>query len=100
MLLQVESINDKSREQLQTIKDTGTFPDPKVLVDLQKRQLVKMQKIITFEISQGPKFSKEFVKEETDLTADMLARWVWTLLWNVRSGERLTEVVDRGKQSS
>lgn len=35
-----------------------------------------MQKVITFEIKKGPKFSKEFIKEETDLTADMLATWV------------------------
>lgn len=33
-----------------------------------------MQKAITFEVTKGPKFAKEFVREETDLTADMLAR--------------------------
>lgn len=32
-----------------------------------------MQKVSVFEISKGPNFAKEFVKEETDLTADMLA---------------------------
>lgn len=37
-----------------------------------------MQKVITFEIKKGPKFAKEFIKEETDLTADMLATWVST----------------------
>lgn len=44
-----------------------------------------MQKISVFEISKGPKFAKVFVKEETDLTADMLAKcgscvpifWSW-----------------------
>jgi len=34
-----------------------------------------MQKVSVFEISEGPKFAKEFVKEETDLTADMLATY-------------------------
>lgn len=73
---QVDSITDTSREQLQTIQSTRTYPDPKVLSDLKKRKLVKMQKIITYKISKGPKFAREFVKEETDLTADMLAKYV------------------------
>ena len=33
-----------------------------------------MQKVIVFEIDKGPKYAIDFVKEETDLTADMLAR--------------------------
>ena len=35
-----------------------------------------MHKVITFEVKKGPKFAAEFVKEETDLTADMLATYV------------------------
>lgn len=35
-----------------------------------------MQKVITFEIKKGPNYAAEFVKEETDLTADMLATYV------------------------
>ncbi|KAL8811626.1 MAG: hypothetical protein Q9223_000131 [Gallowayella weberi] len=72
-----ETIKDASREQLQTIQQTRTHPDPKVLSDLRKRKLVTMQKMISFEIKKGPKFAKEFVKEETDLTADMLATGAW-----------------------
>lgn len=67
-------ITDTTREQLQTIQNTRTFPDPKVLSDLKKRKLVKMQKVISYKFSKGPKFAKELFKEETDLTADMLAR--------------------------
>lgn len=33
-----------------------------------------MQKVISYKFSKGPKFAKEFVKEETDLTVDMLAK--------------------------
>lgn len=33
-----------------------------------------MQKVISYKFSKGPKFAKELFKEETDLTADMLAR--------------------------
>ena len=69
-----DTIIDTSREQLQTIQKSRTHPDAKVINDLKKRKLVTMQKVIVFEISKGPKFAKEFVKEETDLTADMLAR--------------------------
>jgi phenylalanyl-tRNA synthetase alpha chain len=72
-----DSIQDVTREQLQTIQDSRTHPDPKVVADLRKRKLITMQKIITFKISKGPKFAKEFVKEETDLTAEMLASGAW-----------------------
>lgn len=56
------------------IQSTRTHPDAKVLNDLKKRKLVKMQKVISYKFSKGPKFAKEFVKEETDLTVDMLAK--------------------------
>jgi hypothetical protein len=36
-----------------------------------------MQKVIWFRINKGPKFALEMVKEETDLTADMLASGAW-----------------------
>ena len=36
-----------------------------------------MNKVITFSFSKGPKFSTSFQKEETDLTADMLASGAW-----------------------
>ncbi|KAL8871374.1 MAG: hypothetical protein Q9198_007432, partial [Flavoplaca austrocitrina] len=80
-------IHDASQDQLRTIQQTKTHPDSKVLSDLRKRKLVTMQKVITFEIKKGPKFSREFVKEETDLTADMLATWVtiktYSILWKL-----------------
>lgn len=71
--MQRDSITDETREQLQIIQDKHAHPDPKVVADLKKRKLVKMQKVISFKIHKGPKFALEMVKEETDLTADMLA---------------------------
>lgn len=71
---QTDSINDLSREQLQTIQQRRSHPDQKVLTDLRKRKLINMQKVSVYEISKGPKFAREFVKEETNLTADMLAK--------------------------
>ncbi len=62
-----------TRQQLQIISKTRTHPDPKVVTELRKRKLVKMQKVISYRIHKGPKFALEMVKEETDLTVDMLA---------------------------
>lgn len=51
--------------------------DGKILADLRKRKLLKFQKVISFKISKGPKYALEIVKEETDLTAEMLASGSW-----------------------
>lgn len=37
-----------------------------------------MQKAITFKVSKGQKYAREFVKEETDMTVDMLARYAFS----------------------
>jgi phenylalanyl-tRNA synthetase alpha chain len=72
-----DSIQDVVREQLHTIHSTRTYEDPKVLADLRKRKLIEMKKVISFKFSKGSKYSTKFVKEETDLTADMLASGAW-----------------------
>lgn len=58
------------------IQETRTH-DPKIIADLKKRKLLRMQKVISFRISKGPKFALEIIKEETDLTAEMLASGSW-----------------------
>jgi phenylalanyl-tRNA synthetase alpha chain len=72
-----ESIVDETREQLLTVKNTQTLDDQKAIADLRRRKLIALQKVFTFRISKGPKFAKEFVKEETDLTPEMLANGSW-----------------------
>ncbi|KAJ0121366.1 phenylalanyl-trna synthetase alpha chain [Diaporthe amygdali] len=72
-----DAIKDTTREQLRTIQETKTFPDAKILTDLKKRKLVKMQKVIHFRIQKGDKFALEITKEETDLTAEMLHSGAW-----------------------
>lgn len=72
-----DSIHDETQEQLKQIQQTKAYPVPNVIVDLKKRKLVIVQKVISFQISKGPKFAKELVKEETDLTAEMLANGTW-----------------------
>ncbi|TAQ86525.1 hypothetical protein B7494_g5139 [Chlorociboria aeruginascens] len=72
-----DSIEDMTRDQLRIIKLSRTYPDPKVITDLKKRKLVKMQKVISYKIKKGPKFALEIAKEETDLTPEMLASGSW-----------------------
>lgn len=72
-----DSIEDDARKQLQIIKDTQTHPDAKIVADLKKRKLVTLQKVISFKFQKGPKYAKTLVKEETDLTADMLLNGSW-----------------------
>ncbi|KAI6087913.1 tRNA synthetases class II core domain (F)-domain-containing protein [Hypoxylon rubiginosum] len=73
----VDSIQDVTKEQMQTIKETRTYPDAKLLVDLKKRKLIRMQKIISFRIHKGPKFALKIPEEATDLTADMITTGAW-----------------------
>ena len=73
----VESIQDTVREQLQQIQRTKECADTKSVADLKKRKLVTLQKVVTFRLAKGPKFSTKFEKEETDLTAEMLASGAW-----------------------
>ncbi|ERF70038.1 hypothetical protein EPUS_03590 [Endocarpon pusillum Z07020] len=72
-----DSITDTVRDQLQTIRSTKSYADTKVIVELRKRKLISLHKVSTYKISRGPKYSNQFVKEETDLTADMLASGAW-----------------------
>ena len=72
-----ESIQDTTRDQLQSIQEKRTHPDSRVISDLKKRKLIILQKAISFKIEKGPSFSLELIKEETDLTADMLASGGW-----------------------
>ncbi|CRK23298.1 hypothetical protein BN1708_013665 [Verticillium longisporum] len=71
-----DSIQDVTREQLKQIQDTKTH-DAKIVTELKKRKLVKTQKVISFKITKGAEFALEIKKEETDLTADMIASGAW-----------------------
>ncbi|KAL5359359.1 tRNA synthetases class II core domain (F)-domain-containing protein [Aspergillus floccosus] len=72
-----DSIVDETREQLLTVQRTRTLGDQKALQDLKRRKLIAFQKELTYSIRKGPKYAREFVKEETDLTAEMLASGAW-----------------------
>lgn len=76
MRVQAETITDTTREQLLKIQKDKTS-DAKTLAELRKRKLIRLQKIISFKAEKGPEFGLEIVKEETDLTADMLSSGTW-----------------------
>lgn len=90
----VQSIDDVVGSQLQEIQSTKSIKDPKAAADLKKRKLVTEQKVVTFRINKGPQFSTEFVKQETDLTSDMLASGAWKTVqlkpYNFKSKGALT----------
>ncbi|EXJ87160.1 phenylalanyl-tRNA synthetase alpha chain [Capronia epimyces CBS 606.96] len=73
----VNQIQDEVRQQLREIQATHKLENPKVVADFKKRKYVVEEKIIDFKLAKGPKFSTEFVKEETDLTSEMLASGAW-----------------------
>ncbi|KIX04482.1 phenylalanine-tRNA ligase, alpha subunit [Rhinocladiella mackenziei CBS 650.93] len=72
-----DEIQDEVQQQLQQIQSTKTCDNQRLVADFKKRKYVVDQKIVTFKISKGPKFATEFVKEETDLTVEMLASGAW-----------------------
>lgn len=72
-----DSIVDETREQLLTVQRTKSLDDSKAIADLKRRKLITLSKDITFKISKGPKYAREFVKEETDLTTEMLTNGSW-----------------------
>lgn len=72
-----DSIVDETQEQLRTVQRTKTLDDNKAITDLKRRKLITLTKEITYVISKGPKFAREFVKQETDLTAEMLTSGSW-----------------------
>ncbi|RPB29545.1 hypothetical protein L211DRAFT_832253 [Terfezia boudieri ATCC MYA-4762] len=77
LLKAAPSIKDVTRENLRIIQSTRTHPDGATLTDLKKRKLVNMVKRISFKINKGPKFATQIIKEETDLTAELLASGDW-----------------------
>ncbi|KAI5793094.1 tRNA synthetases class II core domain (F)-domain-containing protein [Geopyxis carbonaria] len=77
LLKKASSIKDVTREQLTAIKEAATHPDAGILADLKKRKLIVMQKRISFRINKGLKFALEIIREETDLTAEMISSGTW-----------------------
>ncbi|KAJ5163171.1 Phenylalanyl-tRNA synthetase class IIc alpha subunit [Penicillium coprophilum] len=72
-----DSIVDETQQQLLEVQKTKSLGDKKAMLDLKRRKLVGLAKEISFKISKGPKYAREFVKEQTDLTPEMIANGSW-----------------------
>jgi len=73
----VASIQDKTQEDLKIIKETSNHPDANILKDLKKRKLIDRQKVTSYSVEKGEKFSTTIVKQATDITYEMLQNGSW-----------------------
>ncbi|KAJ5748463.1 uncharacterized protein N7511_010159 [Penicillium nucicola] len=71
------SIVDETQQHLLTVQKTKTLTDNKAMQDLKRRKLIVLSKEIDYKFSKGPKYARELVKEETDLTPEMIASGSW-----------------------
>ncbi|KAJ3410688.1 hypothetical protein HDV05_003485 [Chytridiales sp. JEL 0842] len=73
----VESIVDKTKDDLVEIKSTGTHSNEKIVLEMKKRNLVEKQKSASYSVTKGHKFTTQIEKESTDITQDMIASGDW-----------------------
>jgi phenylalanyl-tRNA synthetase alpha chain len=59
LVIAEKDVKDTTRQLLQKIQETRSLADAKVLADLRKRKLVKLEKSISYTIIKGPKYAKE-----------------------------------------
>lgn len=72
-----DKVEDSTRQVLQRVQETKSFPEAKAFADYRKRKLVTTAKAFDYEVKKGPKFATEIPIEVTDLTYDMLVSGDW-----------------------
>lgn len=73
---QAQSVEDTCLSCLQKVAANEDVDD-KAVADLKKRKLVKVEQWKTFKVSKGPAFTVQRVKQETDLTVELLQSGDW-----------------------
>ncbi|KAJ2157877.1 Phenylalanyl-tRNA synthetase, beta subunit, cytoplasmic [Coemansia sp. RSA 552] len=73
----VDTIVDQAQADLKTVHETGTHASKDVIKDLKRRNLIKLNKILSYAVSKGSSFSTELKKQATDLTLEMLQSGAW-----------------------
>ena len=70
---------DETRDELLEVLATGTLAEnaERRLADLRKRKLIGSRKLVHARVAKGPAFALTVRRQETDLTADMLASGAW-----------------------
>lgn len=73
---QTQAVEDVCLSSLQKVASQAEVDD-KAVAELKKRKLVKVEQWKTFKVTKGPAFSVERVKQETDLTVELLQSGDW-----------------------
>jgi phenylalanyl-tRNA synthetase alpha chain len=59
LVIAEKDVKDTTRQLLEKVQETRSLADTKVLADLRKRKLVKLEKSIQYTVIKGPKYAKE-----------------------------------------
>ena len=73
LIVQVDSIQDTTRQELLEVLKTGTHVS--ALADLSKRKLIEKKKIYYFSVEKGVEFTRDIRKQETDISVEMLQKF-------------------------
>ncbi|KAI9097188.1 tRNA synthetases class II core domain (F)-domain-containing protein [Phlyctochytrium arcticum] len=73
----VNTIVDESQNLLRAIREEGSHKDDKVVKDLKKQKHITTTKSLSYRVTKGEKFTTKLVKEETDITDEMLKSGEW-----------------------
>ncbi|XP_003744769.1 phenylalanine--tRNA ligase alpha subunit [Galendromus occidentalis] len=73
----VDKIQDEVKSILNTIHQGSAQVDTSKLNDLKKRKLIQEVQVKIYVLRKGPDFKLELEKQETDLTAEMIASGEW-----------------------
>lgn len=74
----VAEIEDSVQSALADIDRGAVASVPeKIIIALKKRKLLAPETWKTFRLGKGPRFTRERVKEATDLTAEMIGKGTW-----------------------
>jgi hypothetical protein len=72
LIVQVNSIQDTTRQELLEVLKTGTHAS--ALADMSKRKLIEKKKIYYFSVEKGDEFTRDIRKQETDISVEMLQK--------------------------
>jgi phenylalanyl-tRNA synthetase alpha chain len=67
---------------------TGTHPS--ALADLSKRKLIEKKKIYYFSVEKGDEFTRDIRKQETDISVEMLQKFLPATLPTLGDRDMLT----------
>ncbi|RKP08616.1 tRNA synthetases class II core domain (F)-domain-containing protein [Thamnocephalis sphaerospora] len=76
----VDSVEDATQADLRIIRETANHPDAALPPLLRRRKLCDKQKITTYAVTKGSKFTLNVAKQASELTMEMLQSGAWKTL--------------------